>query len=205
VMPTDPRELIAKVRGLDASHPAWPTLQLFADALEKALTLDEERNRLFSDMQSQRDKARAECERLREALEDMKRVRQVELDHVAQSAEEAFAEASARADSYERWAEEVAYELGCEREWSNLHDHFQCIREAAATDRSYRHSADATLDELRTECKRLREIVRDLLPPHSGACVTYEGWTTGVITPDSCCCNRAVKAGHAAIGKDGGT
>jgi hypothetical protein len=85
------------------------------------------------------------CEPIRAELEDLKRVRETELAHVAMSAEEAFAEADERAGAYEKWAEETAYELGCEAEWSNLHDHFQCIRGAALTDRSYRASADRTM------------------------------------------------------------
>jgi hypothetical protein len=99
------------------------------------------------------------CEPIRDELEDLKRVRQTELDHVAASAEEAFAEADERASAYETWAEETSYELGCEDEWSNLHDHFQCIRGAALTDRSYRHSADATMADLHREVERLRPVV----------------------------------------------
>ena len=99
------------------------------------------------------------CEPIRDELEDLKRVRQTELDHVAASAEEAFAEADDRASAYERWAEETASELGCEAEWSNLHDHFQCIRGAALTDRSYRHSADETMTNLHREVEKLRVVV----------------------------------------------
>lgn len=55
--------------------------------------------------------------------------------------------------------EELASDLGCEAEWSNLHDHFQCVRMAALTDRNYRHSADCTMDELRAENARLRKAL----------------------------------------------
>jgi hypothetical protein len=99
------------------------------------------------------------CVSLRAEVEDLKRVRDIELGSVAASAEEAFEEADERASAYERWAEETAGELGCEAEWSNLHDHFQCIRGAALTDRSYRHSADETMADLHREVEKLRAVV----------------------------------------------
>ena len=96
---------------------------------------------------------------MRAEVEDLKRVRDIELGSVAASAEEAFEEADERASAYERWAEETAGELGCEAEWSNLHDHFQCIRGAALTDRSYRHSAEKTMADLHREVEKLRAVV----------------------------------------------
>jgi hypothetical protein len=65
----------------------------------------------------------------------------------------------AERDAHEEWAEQLAAELGCEAEWSNLHDHFACIREAALTlahhyestgkDRAQRDAALARVERLR--------------------------------------------------------
>jgi len=129
-----------------AALPGSPALPL-EDAADCAHTPERCRDALRSALSA----ARTEAEEARRALEDERRAHATELAHVDMSGREAGAariadlerrladsddghgEIIEKLDALEKWGEELHAALGCEREYSNLHDYFECIRHNALT------------------------------------------------------------------------